>query len=51
MGGLLILRRKACGRTCETEEVLLEVGGYSWDEIGRFREEGLYIKTAFSISS
>ena len=24
-----------------TEEVLLEVGGYSWDEITRFREQGL----------
>ena len=25
-----------------TEEVLLEIGGYSWDEIARLREQGAF---------
>ncbi len=35
------LRQAAPQLGQHTEEVLLEIGGYSWDEIGRFREEGV----------
>ena len=35
------LRQAAPQLGQHTEEVLLEIGGYSWDEIGRFKEEGV----------